>query len=155
MSDSLFNATLTRRQMMAWAGGAALLGFGGRTAFADPAETKKAIAEVAGDKTLKEGRINLNLPEIAENGSTVPLKLEVDSPMTESDYVKAVHVFAEGNPNPDVATFNFTPASGRAFASTRIRLAKTQDVIAVAEMSDGSMYSARQTVKVTIGGCGG
>lgn len=155
MSDSLFNATLTRRQLMALAGGATVLGFGGRAAFAGVAETEEAIAEVAGDKTIKEGRIDLNLPEIAENGSTVPLKLEVDSPMTESDYVKAVHVFAEGNPNPDVATFRFTPANGRAFASTRMRLAQTQDVVAVAEMSDGSMYTARQTVKVTIGGCGG
>lgn len=155
MSDSVFNARLTRRQLMAFAGGAAVLGFGGRAAFAGAAETKEAIAEVAGDKTLNEGRIDLNLPEIAENGSTVPLKVEVDSPMTDSDYVKAVHVFAEGNPNPDVATFRFTPANGRAFASTRMRLAKTQDVVAVAEMSDGSMYTARQTVKVTIGGCGG
>lgn len=155
MSDSLFNATLTRRQLMALAGGAAVLGFSARAAFADAAETEEAIAEVAGDKTLKEGRIDLNLPEIAENGSTVPLQVEVDSPMTESDYVKAVHVFAEGNPRPDVATFRFTPANGRAFASTRMRLAQTQDVVAVAEMSDGSMYTARQTVKVTIGGCGG
>lgn len=155
MSNSLFNATLTRRQLMALAGGAAVLGFSGRAAFADAAKTEEAIAEVAGDKTLKEGRIKLNLPEIAENGSTVPLKLEVDSPMTESDYVKAVHVFAEGNPNPDVATFRFTPANGRAFASTRMRLAQTQDVVAVAEMNDGSMYTARQSVKVTIGGCGG
>ena len=75
--------------------------------------------------------------------------------MTETDYVKAVHVFAEGNPTPDVATFRFSPASGRAIVSTRMRLAKTQDVVAVAEMNDGSMYIARQTIKVTIGGCGG
>lgn len=155
MSDALSNATFTRRQVLAWAGAAVVLGLGGRVAFADPAATKKAINEVVGDKTLKKGRIDLILPEIAENGSMVPLEVEVDSPMTESDYVKAVHVFADGNPNPDVATFRFTPASGRASASTRIRLAETQDIVAVAEMSDGSMYSARKEVKVTIGGCGG
>lgn len=155
MSDALSNATFTRRQVLAWAGAAVVLGFGGRAAFADAASTQKAIAEVVGDKTLNKGRINLILPEIAENGSMVPMEVEVDSPMTESDHVKAVHVFAEGNPNPDVATFRFTPASGRASASTRIRLAQTQDIVAVAEMSDGSLYSARQEVKVTIGGCGG
>lgn len=155
MSDSLSNVTVTRRQLLAWAGSAVVLGFGSRAAFADAAETKKAINEVVGDETLKEGRIDLTLPEIAENGSKVPMEVEVESPMTDSDHVKAVHVFAEGNPDPEVASFYFTPANGRAWASTRIRLAQTQDIVAVAEMSDGSMYSARQEVRVTIGGCGG
>lgn len=155
MSDPLSKVTLTRRQLLAWAGSAVVLGFGARTAFADAAAVEKSIAEVVGDKTLNEGRVSLTLPEIAENGSKVPMEIQVESPMTESDHVKAVHVFAEGNPEPDVATFRFTPANGRAWASTRIRLAQTQDVVAVAEMSDGSMYSARQEVRVTIGGCGG
>ncbi len=155
MSDSLSNTTFTRRRFLAWAGSAVVLGLGGRAAFADAAATEKAIKEAVGDKSLNKGRIDLTLPEIAENGSVVPMEVKVDSPMTDSDHVKAVHVFAEGNPSPDVATFRFTPANGRAVASTRIRLAKTQDIVAVAEMSDGSVYSARQEVKVTIGGCGG
>lgn len=155
MSDSFSNASLSRRRFLAMAGSAVALGLGGRSAFADAEATDKAIKEAIGDKTPKKGRVELTLPEIAENGSMVPMEVKVDSPMTESDHVKSVHVFAEGNPSPDVASFHFTPANGRAVASTRIRLAKTQDIVAVAEMSDGSVYSARQEVKVTIGGCGG
>lgn len=118
-------------------------------------ETEAAIAAILGDRTAEEGRISIDLPEIAENGNTVPLTVEVESPMTEDDYVKSVHIFAEGNPLPDVAKINFTPRSGEAVASTRIRLAKTQKIHAVAEMSDGSVFTASREVKVTIGGCGG
>ncbi len=118
-------------------------------------EVEAAIAEILGGNTAEEGRISLDLPEIAENGNTVPLTVEVESPMTEDDYVKAVHLFADGNPVPTVAKMNFTPRSGEAVASTRIRLAQTQKIHAVAEMSDGSFFTAAQEVKVTIGGCGG
>ncbi len=107
------------------------------------------------DRAPQDGRITLELPQIAENGNTVPLSIEVDSPMTAQDYCKAVHIFAEGNPRPDVASIHFTPACGRAVASTRMRLAKTQNVVAIAEMSDGSVYMTKAEVKVTIGGCGG
>ena len=92
---------------------------------------------------------------LAENGNTVPVGFEVQSPMTGADHVKAVHLFAEGNPEPSVASIRFSPASGRAKAATRMRLAKTQNIVAVAEMSDGSVYMAKTEVKVTIGGCGG
>jgi len=85
----------------------------------------------------------------------VPLTVEVESPMTADDHVTAVHVFADGNPLPNVARMQFTPKSGEAVASTRIRLAQTQKIYALAEMSDGSVFSAVQEVKVTIGGCGG
>ena len=115
----------------------------------------EAIKSLVGEASPKEGRITLELPQIAENGNTVPLTVEIDSPMSEQDYCKAVHIFAEGNPLPNVASFRFTPASGQATASTRIRLAKTQNVVAVAEMSNGDVYMARAEVKVTIGGCGG
>ena len=77
------------------------------------------------------------MPEIAENGNTVPFTISVDSPMTDKDYVKAVHVISTGNPQPGVATFRFTPQSGKAAAASRMRLAETQDVIALAELSDG------------------
>ncbi len=149
---------LTRRDVLSFAGvgAAALIGvqIAPRLAHAMAQSVRGAIRTLIGDKTPQEGRVTLKLPEIAEDGSVVPLTIKVDSPMTEADYVKSVHVFAEGNPLPDVASFHFTPRSGLAVASTRIRLAQTQDVLAVAEMSDGSVYMARRTIKVTIGGCG-
>jgi sulfur-oxidizing protein SoxY len=126
-----------------------------RAARADKAATDEAIKALIGDKSAQDGRITLDLPQIAENGNTVPIGVSVDSPMSEKDYVKAVHIVADGNPLPNVASFHFTPASGKASAATRMRLAKTQNVIAFAEMSDGSIYTAQATVKVTIGGCGG
>ena len=95
------------------------------------------------------------MPQIAENGNSVPVTVSVDSPMTADNYVKAVHIVAEANPDPAVASFQFTPMSGKAEVSTRMRLARTQQIVAVAEMSDGSIYSAKTEVKVTIGGCGG
>ena len=97
----------------------------------------------------------MDLPQIAENGNTVPLTIEIDSPMSDADHVKSVHIFAEGNPLPDVASIHFTPRCGVARASTRMRLAGTQNVVAVAELSDGRVVGAKTEVKVTIGGCGG
>ena len=147
----------SRRRFLALSGLSVLGGLSGmRLAQADQTAVEQALAELIGDRTPGEGSmIHLELPEIAENGNTVPLKFEVDSPMTADSYVKSVHVFADGNPRPEVATFHFTPASGKAAASTRMRLAQTQNVVAVAEMSDGSTYRASKEVKVTIGGCGG
>jgi len=126
-----------------------------RAVLANPEDVKMAIEERIGDAATMDGRISLELPQIAENGNTVPIAFEIDSPMTESDYVKVVHIFAEKNPLPDVASFYFTPRSGKARASTRMRMLKTQNIVAVAEMSDGSVYTAKTEVKVTIGGCGG
>jgi sulfur-oxidizing protein SoxY len=117
--------------------------------------TEAAIRAAVGDRPMAEGRVALRLPAIAENGNSVPLGVAVESPMTEDDFVRAVHVFADGNPNPEVASFHFTPALGRAEASTRVRLGRTQDVVAVAVMSGGALFVARAEVKVTIGGCGG
>jgi sulfur-oxidizing protein SoxY len=110
---------------------------------------------MTGGAAAKEGKITVKLPEIAENGSTVPITIAVDSPMTDNDYVKSVHIVAEGNPSPEVVSFNLSPAMGKAEVSTRMRLGKTQNVRAVAIMSDGSVYSGLKQVKVTIGGCGG
>jgi sulfur-oxidizing protein SoxY len=159
MSYTRTKLALSRREVLASAGAglAAItaLGAAPRAATASAEDVRAALGKLIGDKTPQEGRIDIKLPEIAENGNTVPLTVSVESPMSDSDYVKAVHVFAEGNPRPDVATFRFTPRSGRALASTRMRLAKSQDVVAVAEMSDGSVFMAKRQVKVTIGGCGG
>ncbi len=156
MARNDMSSALDRRDFMA--AGVALITttalFGGAARAGLP-ETEAVIAEILGDRTAEEGRISLDLPEIAENGNTVPLTVEVESPMTADDHVTTVHIFAESNPLPNVASMQFTPRSGEAIASTRIRLAKTQKIHALAEMSDGSVFSAVREVKVTIGGCGG
>lgn len=114
-----------------------------------------AYRKVVGDAKAVEGKLMLELPEIAENGNIVPFTISVDSPMTGDNYVKAIHLFSTANPQPTVATFHFTPASGKASVASRMRLARTQEVICLAELSDGKFFTARRTVKVTIGGCGG
>jgi sulfur-oxidizing protein SoxY len=118
-------------------------------------EAAEEIAKFTGGKTAEQGKISIELPEIAENGNTVPLAVSVDAPMTADNYVSDVMVVAEGNPNPGVATFQFSPMSGKAQASTRIRLATTQNIVVVAKTSGGQFFTAQKLVKVTIGGCGG
>jgi sulfur-oxidizing protein SoxY len=149
---------LTRRRALGLCAGAAAvaaLGPGIGSALADEAAAEKSLMDFTGGKQPETGRITLKAPEIAENGNTVPVTVTVDSEMTEASYVQSVMLLADGNPNPGVATFHFSPMSGRASATTRMRLAKTQNVIAVALMSDGSVYMDKKQVKVTIGGCGG
>ena len=107
-----------------------------------------AIAAFTGGADVAEGGVNLTAPEIAENGNTVPVSVEAEG-------ASAILLLAAGNPTPGVATFNFGELAGSQAASTRIRLAGTQEVIAIAKMADGSFAKAAQTVKVTIGGCGG
>lgn len=145
---------LNRRKMLTTSFGIATL-LCGRQVFAKPEDVEAAIKSIAGDIEVGTGAVKLNAPEIAENGNGVPISVTVDSPMTEDAYVESVALFADGNPLPEVVVFNFTPASGEAYASTRMRLAKTQNVVAVAKMSDGSVFSDTRNVKVTIGGCGG
>jgi len=150
------NSDTTRRTLLyAAAGGMAALTFAPALVLADAKTVADEITRLFGERTKAEGRITLDLPEIAENGLVVPLSFNVSSPMTDSDYVKAVHLFADGNPSPFVAAFHFTPLSPKAAASIRLRLAKTQDIVAIAEMSTGELYTATRHVKVTIGGCGG
>jgi sulfur-oxidizing protein SoxY len=122
---------------------------------AETAVLDQAIDDFVQGAEVTSGTIALSVPEIAENGNTVPVSVSVDSPMTQDDHVSEVLVLASGNPLPGVARFRFSPRSGQASASTRIRLAKTQDVIAIARMSSGAMFMDRKNVKVTIGGCGG
>jgi sulfur-oxidizing protein SoxY len=120
-----------------------------------PQTWEDALKRVVGDvQPVSNGKLMLDLPEIAENGNMVPVTVSVDSPMTEHEHVKAIHVIATANPQPNVATFRFTLLSGRASASSRMRLAGTQDVIGLAELSDGKFIMTRRPVKVTIGGCG-
>lgn len=148
----------TRRQAIALGAGAVVFAAGATRApfaLASAEDTQKMMMEFTGGKTPATGRITLTAPEIAENGNTVPITVNVESAMAGDDLVDSVVVYAEGNPNPDVATFHFTELSGTATATTRMRLAKTQNVVAVARMKDGSVFIDTREVKVTIGGCGG
>jgi sulfur-oxidizing protein SoxY len=148
---------LNRRHLLGLGAGAVLVSSMAVpfSALAADSKATEAIMAFTGGKTPKEGRVSIDMPEIAENGNTVPVGVSVDSPMTKENYVKSVLLVAAGNPSAGVATFHFSPLSGVAEASSRMRLARTQDVVAVAQMSDGSFFSAQTTVKVTIGGCGG
>ena len=148
---------LTRRAALALgASGAALTLIGWRnSALAAAKEAAEQIAKFTGGKEAAKSKVSIELPEIAENGNTVPLSFSIDAPMTADNYVADVMVVAEGNPNPGVATFHFTPLSGKAEAQTRIRLATTQNIIVVAKTSKGEFFTGQKLVKVTIGGCGG
>lgn len=150
---------LNRREIMGLSVGAAAFALvGGKSgiAFAAAEPTAdEAIKTFTGGAAVAEGKVSLTTPEIAENGNTVPVGVSVESPMTADDHVAEVMIIADGNPNPGVVTFRFSTMSGEAEASTRIRLAKTQNIIAIAKMSDGSFHMAKNAVKVTIGGCGG
>ncbi|MBM3599784.1 MAG: thiosulfate oxidation carrier protein SoxY [Alphaproteobacteria bacterium] len=146
--------TTSRRTVVIASAAAALAALLPRLSSADPAAVTAALKKLYGDKPMTEGRIKLDVPPIAENGLVVPLNVEVESPMSETDYVTTVHVFADGNPLPGVVSYHFQPG-GKASAGTRVRLAQTQNVVCVAEMSNGQVYMAKANVKVTIGGCGG
>jgi|ETNmetMinimDraft_13_1059891.scaffolds.fasta_scaffold75191_1 sulfur-oxidizing protein SoxY len=122
---------------------------------ATPEMVMEAMAKVVGDRQLKEGRINITLPEIAENGAAVAMRVAVDGPMTVDDHVSAIHMFSNGNPLPYIGSYHLGPRNGKAEISLRIRLAKTQKIVVVAETSKGEVYLARRQIKVTIGGCGG
>jgi len=120
---------------------------------ATPKEMEDAVRKVVGSARVTKGRVKLELPPLSENGNTVPLTVSIESPMTPPDHVRAVHVFTELNPQPDVVSFRFGPRAGRASVSTRIRLANTQTVTAIAELSDGSFWSAGAAVVVTLAAC--
>jgi sulfur-oxidizing protein SoxY len=149
------NPILNRRQTLALGAGAmGVVAFGTLPALAKN-DADEAIKKFTGGKTPVQGKVKLDLPEIAENGNTVPMTVTVESPMTEQSHVTEVLIVADENPRSGVVTFHFSPGSGVAEANTRIRLAATQDVIAVAKMNDGSVFMTTKQVKVTIGGCGG
>jgi sulfur-oxidizing protein SoxY len=147
----------SRRDMLK---GAATLALGGtaeltitRPTQAMPATMKDAIAQATGGATVKPGRVKLDIPPLVENGNTVPCTVTVESSMTAADHVKTIHVFSEKNPQPNVISAHLGLRAGRAVVSTRIRLADTQTVMAVAEMSDGSFWSDRIDVLITLGAC--
>jgi len=122
-----------------------------RQAAATPASMAAAIHEVVGEAAVRQGKVKL--PPLVENGNAVSLTVSVDSPMTESDYVKSVHIFNEKNPLPNVTIFHLGPRAGRARVSTRIRLADSQTVVAIAHLSDHSFWSNSVDVMVTLAAC--
>ena len=148
----------SRRQFLLAAGGAAAgLGLASvlhiRPAGATPAEMQDAIRRIVGTARVSMGRVKLDLPPLVENGNAVPLTVSVESPMSQADHVRAIHVFTEKNPQPDVVSFRLGPRAGRASVATRIRLADTQTVMAICELSDGSFWSGGAAVVVTLAAC--
>jgi sulfur-oxidizing protein SoxY len=145
-------ATATRRQFLAAAGG---VGFAlaVRPAEATPASMKQAVRQVVGEAPVKRGKIKLDLPPLVENGNSVTMNVTVDSPMTAKDHVKAIHVFTEKNPQPNIISVQLGPRAGKAEIQTRVRLADTQSVVAICELSDGSFWSDTVDVIITLGAC--
>ena len=145
----------SRREILqaaaALAGGGVLLSI--RPAAATPEMMKDAVRAVIGEAPVKKGKVKLDLPPLVENGNSVPCTVAVESPMTAADYVKAIHIFNEKNPLPNVISVKLGPRAGRAGFSTRIRLADSQTVTAIAELSDGSFWSDDIDVIVTLAAC--
>src|SRR5258705_7866288 len=145
---------VTRRAVLAgvpsWTGFATLLV---RGAEAPPEMMEAAIHRLIGEQPVRKGKVTLDIPPLVENGNTIAMSVAVESPMTATNYVKAIHVFNEKNPQPDIISVHLGPRAGKAAFSTRIRLADSQNVVAIAEMSDGSLWSDTVEVIVTIAAC--
>jgi sulfur-oxidizing protein SoxY len=124
-----------------------------RDVFATPEMMQEALRKIVGEAAVQQGKVTLDLPPLVENGNVVPLSVSVESPMTEQDHVKAIHVLNQKNPQPYVIAAYLGPRAGVARISTRIKLADAQTVIAVAEMSDGSFWSGSADIVVTIAAC--
>jgi sulfur-oxidizing protein SoxY len=142
-----------RETLSALAGAAFVASIRLEPAQATPDSMKQAIRNVVGEAKINKGKVTIDVPVLVDNGNTVPLSIDVESPMTAADHVKAIHVFNELNPQPNVISAEFGPRAGRAKLSTRFRLADTQTVVAIAEMSDGSFWSASADVVVTLQAC--
>jgi len=121
--------------------------------FAKKEDADEAIKKITGSAKIQEGRVTLTIPPLVENGNLVVLKVSVESPMTANDYVKAIHVIAEGNPLPNIFTAYLTPRSGTANITTRVRLADSQRVWAIVQMSNGSFWQGSAETLVTLSAC--
>jgi len=148
---------MTSRRDFLIAAGSLAGGFGlvsaARQARATPAAAQDAIRTMTGGAPVRRGRVKLEISPLVDNGNAVPLSVTVESPMTQADYVKAIHVFAEQNPLPNVVSAYLGPRSGRALLTTRVRVADTQTVVAIAQMGDGSFWSGSADVVVTLSAC--
>jgi len=147
----------SRRRFLGLAGSTAVLGaipiVTVRPVEATPAMLATAIRNVVGEAPVRTGKVKLDVPPLVENGNTVPMTVSVSNPMTSDDYVKSIHVFNEKNPQPNVGNFYLGPHAGRAQISTRIRLADSQKIVAIARLSDDSFWSATVDVVVTLAAC--
>ena len=147
----------SRRQFLGLAGSAAVMGavplITLRPSEATPATLASAIGNLVGAAEVQTGRVKIDVPPLVENGNTVPMTVTVTSPMTVVDHVKSIHVFNEKNPQPNIGNFYLGPRAGRAQISTRIRLADSQKIVAIAQLSDGSFWSASADVIVTLAAC--
>ncbi len=148
----------TRRQFLILAGGAAVSGaLEAQLPPATEALRKAALAEAVrkatGGAPVRRGRVKLDIPSLIDNGNSVALAVEVESPMTAADHVRAIHVFTEKNPQPYIITAHLGPRAGRARVTTRARIADSGSVLAIAQMSDGSFWSDSVSVVVTLSAC--
>jgi sulfur-oxidizing protein SoxY len=143
--------TMKRRTFVLSAGAAS--GLTSLNALATVADATQAVDKILGNKKAATGRVTLVIPPLVENGNLVTMKVSVDSPMTQADYVQAIHIVAEGNPLPNVVSFYLSPRAGRAVITTRIRLGDSQRVRAIAQMSDGSFWQGHAETLVTLAAC--
>lgn len=146
-----------RRHALAATAGFAVLSAGllpGRDAAAATPHYVEALARVVGGREIASGGMTIDAPEVAADGNMVAVAIRVESPMTEADHVRRIVLLSTRNPVAEVATFHLTPRSGAAFVANRIRLSESQDIVAVAELADGTLRQARREVRVTVGGCG-
>ncbi len=139
----------TRRMVLGGLASVAVL----RPAGATPAAMEAALREFTGEAAMRPGRVKLDLPPLVDNGNLVSVSVAVDSPMTPAEHVRRIGIFNEKNPQPHVATFHLGPRAGRASVATRMRLADSQRVIAVAELSDGTFWTDSADVIVTLAAC--
>ncbi len=151
--DLVTRKTISRRRLLQ-ASGAAFVLLQCRPVVATPENMSAAIHRAYGNRRIMAGRVTIEIPQIAENGNVVPISIQVVSPMSADDYVKKIRLFSEHNPLPDIVEFDLGPHNGKARVSTRIRLAKSQIVLAVATLNDDTLWSAQAIVEVTISGCG-
>lgn len=149
MTQSSRGAGATRRGMLAGALSVLVV----RPARATPESMAAAIQAFVGGAEVRKGRVALDVPPLVENGNSVPIKVTVESPMTSQDFVRTVAIFNEKNPQPNVATFHLSPHCGRAMVSTRIRLGDSQNIVAIAQLSDGTFWSDTAELIVTLPAC--
>jgi sulfur-oxidizing protein SoxY len=143
-----------KRRIFLFAAGGIALGAGLKPGSSRAEDSmQEAIAKVVGSTKVREGKVTLTVPSLVENGNTVPLSVSVESPMTATEHVKAIHIFNEKNPQPNVASFQLGPRAGHASVATRVRLADSQKLVAIAQMSDGTFWSASADVIVTLAAC--
>lgn len=153
MADDEMPRLPARRRVLKHAAALSLVSVLPVDLWATPEDMQQAMRAAFGERSITPGRVSLTLPALAENGNSVRLRVSVDSPMNAADHVRFIQLFSPENPLPDIARYEFFAASGRAEVETRIRLSAEQDVVAVAGLSDGSLWSGAAHIVVTEAAC--